>query len=113
VTTSNPVMIACYKIDSKSFEAFHSLLKDTETIYRKYSVLADQPILRLQSPKDPDYTIEIITWKDQESLDIVMQNKEIQAKWSEIKAAWQKGDFPLTEIPEAAMPWSLLRSLPE
>jgi hypothetical protein len=104
-------MIACYQIDEESRESFIQLLKSTEQVYRAHSVLNEQPILRLESIKDPGYIVEIIEWKSQEALEEVMENGEIQAKWAEIMSSWKRGDFPIGQIPEGSIPWAVMRKI--
>ncbi len=112
MNSPTPVMIACYQIDEESRESFIQLLKSTEQIYRAHSVLTEQPILRLESVKDPGYIIEIIEWKSQQTLAEVMENNEIQAKWVEIKSSWKHGNFPISQIPEGSIPWAVMRKIP-
>ena len=71
-----------------------------------------RPILRAESIENPGLLLELIEWRSASVLGGVMENERIQAKWSEIKARWKRGDFPIREFPEAGTPWSILRSLP-
>ena len=112
MTDATPVMFACYEVEPDSRSSFIQLLNDTEAVYRSHSVITDLPIIRLESMKDPGFIVEIIEWKSQQALASVMENEEIQEKWSEIKAAWKDGDFPLSKIPESSSPWSVMRRIP-
>ncbi|MHC4956292.1 MAG: hypothetical protein ACYTGZ_20820, partial [Planctomycetota bacterium] len=87
------VMVASYRVDEQHLDAFIKTLKDTEALYRTYAVITDRPIARLQSMKDPEFLVEFIEWRSQRHLDAVMENDEIMAKWSQIKAEWKDGDF--------------------
>jgi hypothetical protein len=104
-------MLACYEIDPSDREGFLDLLRETERVYRDESVLTEGPILRAESLESPGLIVELIEWRSAKVLGAVMENEPIQVKWSEIKARWKRGDFPIGELPEADVPWSVLRSL--
>ena len=105
------VMLACYQVDPGNRTEFLSLLKETELVYREEAVLTESPILRMESLESTGSIVEVIEWKSMETLGAVQENERIQAKWSEIKSRWLRGDFPIREIPESNTPWAILRSL--
>lgn len=112
MSEDSAVMLACYEIAPEDRAGFLRLLQDPEQVCRQKAVLGSRPILRLESRERPGAIVEIIEWKGMAALGEVQANERIQAKWSEIKAAWRRGDFPMSEIPEAGEPWAILASLP-
>lgn len=109
MTDQTAVMFACYQVASQDQSDFLQLLVETEAVYRKHATITETPILRLQSLEDPAFVVEIIEWKSQQALEGVMANEEIMAQWSAIKAAWKHGDMGFDQIPEAKIPWAVMR----
>jgi hypothetical protein len=105
------VMLACYRVAAANFQSFLRLLNDTEDVYRAEDAITDAPVVRLQSIEDPTFVVELIEWRSPTALAAVQDNDAIQAKWSAIKEAWLDGDFPLSRVPEASVPWSVMRPI--
>ena len=105
------VMLACYQVEESEFDQFMGALRDTEDLYRKFGVVTSAPCIRLRSVENPEYIVELIEWLSPEHLQSVMENNEIMNMWGEIKALWKSGDFGMDKVPEAHVPWAVMRPI--
>ncbi len=105
------VMLASYQVEPERLGEFVEILKDTEALYRSHETITSAPIIRLRSIENPEFIVELIEWRSPKHLNEVMENDEIMAKWSLIKSQWKDGDFGFSSIPEASIPWALMKPI--